>query len=361
MTPSRPHTLTIQRFLCQHLWPPVKRKQMHGKVARYLARETVEPLGHDPNIKPELERIPTGRNSSVYRWNHPERGMLIVRAWPYDLTVRPARRHEEGGTILQHAGLRIPKIFVADFSMRTLKRYRIEIVVESSAPGLQFNRRAPFPPELLDWYANTLATLHKKTSSEWGKPWLPVNEMAEPRAYWLQRIEKFRHRIKDGYLLLSHEKVQQLLEQVTSGVEQFTFEAPVLVHGDLNPGNLILDDAGEVTWIDFETVHFGLVYEDLISVQRWLGPLGQFDDFMELYVAAGGVRLEEHKSGYVLFAKLLLLEKLRSRISHLGRDRVGKKSPAVLREEQYQYETWLGELLEHEDPACLSHKRAKAE
>ncbi|MEM7492758.1 MAG: phosphotransferase family protein [Pseudomonadota bacterium] len=73
---------------------------------------------------------------------------------------------------------------------------------------------------------------------------------------------------------------------------------PVLVHGDFRLGNLMVDESGLVSVLDWELAHFGDPREDLawVCVNSWrfgqshnrVGGFGQLEDMLNAYNAASG-------------------------------------------------------------------------
>mgnify|MGYP005989602503 FL=1 len=78
----------------------------------------------------------------------------------------------------------------------------------------------------------------------------------------------------------------------------------VLVHGDFRLGNLIVDEQGLASVLDWELAHIGDPREDIawICVNSWrfgqienrVGGFGQLDVLLEAYAKAGGTRFEPH-------------------------------------------------------------------
>ena len=74
--------------------------------------------------------------------------------------------------------------------------------------------------------------------------------------------------------------------------------APSLVHGDFRNGNLMVDESGLKSVLDWELAHIGDPREDIgwICVNSWrfgrrhnrVGGFGQLDEFMKAYTHAGG-------------------------------------------------------------------------
>lgn len=76
-----------------------------------------------------------------------------------------------------------------------------------------------------------------------------------------------------------------------------------LVHGDFRMGNLIVDDSGLASVLDWELVHLGEVYEDLawFCIRAWrfgasedlgAGGLGSVESFLSAYESASGTTVD---------------------------------------------------------------------
>ena len=79
-------------------------------------------------------------------------------------------------------------------------------------------------------------------------------------------------------------------------------QPPVLVHGDFRLGNLIVDEQGLASVLDWELSHIGDPREDIawICVNSWrfgqiahrVGGFGELDELLDAYAAAGGTRFD---------------------------------------------------------------------
>jgi aminoglycoside phosphotransferase (APT) family kinase protein len=89
---------------------------------------------------------------------------------------------------------------------------------------------------------------------------------------------------------------------------QPTGRGPVLIHGDYRLGNIVFDETGLRTILDWELAHIGDPLEDVgyISVQAWrfgrgdkpIGGIGEREDFCRAYEAAGGFPLDTESLYY---------------------------------------------------------------
>jgi aminoglycoside phosphotransferase (APT) family kinase protein len=83
---------------------------------------------------------------------------------------------------------------------------------------------------------------------------------------------------------------------------------PVLVHGDYRLGNIVFDETGVRSVLDWELAHLGDPLEDVgyLSVQAWrfgrvdrpIGGIGERADFYRAYEGAGGFRLDTESLHY---------------------------------------------------------------
>ncbi|MCB2156276.1 aminoglycoside phosphotransferase family protein [bacterium] len=337
--------LRLKETLTKAAFRPVSARQLGARLQEYLLHEPVAGHRVSPRTPGVIAKVGTGRNAIVRRWEHPELGVLYARAWPYDLRVRPAGEHRHASELFREACLRVPELLLTDESWRTLRRYRLALVVERAAPGQPAEDLDAIGLDLLKRWAGELAQLHSRTGARWGKPWCPENEGEDPKEFWQGRLAKFRRRIPGNTNLLSDSQVVEGLKGTEHLLRSHRFETPTLVHGDINPDNLFIDESGGITWIDFGTVHYGLPAEDLVGVSKWLAPLGLFDEFAQEYRGAGGSPRDHWQPGFDLMQRLMAFEKLSSRIvkttrrSHIQ----GKKRDRLLGEQE-AYERRLAEL-----------------
>ena len=83
---------------------------------------------------------------------------------------------------------------------------------------------------------------------------------------------------------------------------------PRLVHGDFRLGNLIVDERGLAAVIDWELAHLGDPAEDIgwLCIRSWrfgndeqpVAGVGQLDDFIAAYEAAGGAPVDRQRIRY---------------------------------------------------------------
>ncbi|MBI5155221.1 phosphotransferase, partial [Candidatus Poribacteria bacterium] len=280
--------LNARRFALNLFFPPIEMKALDPWLTDYLHEWAAPRLKLDPWDIGTIAEVPAGRNSCVHRWEHAAFGTFYARAWRYNVLERPAYSHTVAARLLNDAGLRVPEVVLMDDSFPTLRRFRLEAVIERAAVGEHFRTAESLPPAALALWARDLARIHATTGPHWGRPWQPFNESADPRRFWDERIDKLTRRILGNPGTLKINQVTRAGRFTRQRIQKFAFDQPRLVHGDVSPGNLFFDGDGSLTWIDLRTVHFGVPMEDLWNVRNWLAPVRLFETFMDHYTEAGG-------------------------------------------------------------------------
>jgi aminoglycoside phosphotransferase (APT) family kinase protein len=142
---------------------------------------------------------------------------------------------------------------------------------------------------LLAQCAQALARLHRIPAE--ALPPLRSGQAAEELAHWAQsyRATGIRRPVFEVAL-------RWLVDHTPAPV------APVLVHGDLRNGNLVVGEEGLRAVLDWELAHRGDPMEDLgwFCVNAWrfgevaqqAGGIGTREDLFEAYAAAGGQRVD---------------------------------------------------------------------
>jgi hypothetical protein len=344
-------------------------------LGRYLKQAAAPRLGIDRG-DPQ-KRLRVGSNTVVRRWLTAGLGELYARGWRYDRRVRPAAEHAAVSRLFAEAGLNVPRIILLDDSLATALRWRLEVAIETAAPGhpLHLSMKTPAAgasdsgpaigawQPLADVLGRELARLHGVTASEWGKPWRPDNPMRDLWRFWRENIAKLRSTLAGRTMRLSDEQVNGGLRDLGERFQRLPRPArPSLVHGDLSPAHLYADGAPEsptLTWIDFGTAHYGHPAEDLAMACGWGGqPDGFFARVMESYRReAAGVGLEPPDEGALeeamdIFSELRAWQRIGTRVVKRRRD--GELSEARRRkveEEQTRIERRLRRRLRRRSEA----------
>lgn len=335
----------LSNYLVRQVWKPPSRRILAGRLEEYLA-EIVAPglgvLAKEAAANSEFIPVHAGRNTLVRRWEHPALdGPLYVRAWPWDGRKRPARQHAIAGKMLAECGLRVPKVVHIGDDFATMRRWRMEVAVEEAAAGAGLNRDILAEAEVRRSVAEGLARLHGRAGVGWGAPWVPAGREMDPREYWRTRMKRFRERITEETTALSSAQIRHAIETLEKGLAAYPIDRPSLIHGDPSMSHAFLDDAGDLTWIDFETVEFGAPEQDFAALRHSIRDPEIFGDILAEYMKAteGFSRITERSMR--TFWLLFLLEKLNSRVQKLRHRREEKGEASG---EDSKSDQWAKEL-----------------
>lgn len=282
------------RTLARAIWRPADRGEMPARMEDYLRRRAAPRLGLDAAAF-QLDPVRLGRITFTRRWHAPGGPAYYVRAWPWDPRLRPARHHETVSGLISGAGVSAPSFVLADDSLAAARRWGIEVSIEEESAGEPFTRgeeRAPASPERL---ARDMAKIHAIRGKRWGRPWVPSDKHADPRAYWTRRLGKFRRDVRPGATGLGEDQIREGLASLERRLAAIRWREPRLVHGDVNPANVLAGPGSELTWIDFDSSRFELPELDLASIRlRFYRDGAQFERFMAAYEAeaAGGGEID---------------------------------------------------------------------
>jgi hypothetical protein len=323
--------LRLRHSLMRMLFPPLRREAVEARLDAYL-RTVAAPALHLPaeGFAPPHTK---GHNTLVLRWQTAARGTLFARGWRYDRMQRPAHEHRTASELFAAAGRCVPTLLWCDDTWRTLRRWRVECTIEQAACGTPLSELlahcARNPPEVvIDALAREIAGLHTwRTAAPgvaaptgWGKPWRPLNELAEPRAYWQRRLAELRERLPAGVRRLTPERVEKGLDVLERELPELHWQqAPVLIHGDLAPWHLFFSGpvaAPQFMWIDFGTVQWGHPAVDLAAVRGWLAPPA-YARFAAGYADAGGPAHALERRALDWFKHARQLEKLGTRMAKM--------------------------------------------
>ncbi|MBX3727983.1 MAG: aminoglycoside phosphotransferase family protein [Candidatus Sumerlaeia bacterium] len=337
--------IRTKRTIVRRLFPPLAEKELRPRLEEWLRTEAPARLGIPADDFGTLERATGGRNVVIFRWTNPHLGVVYARGWRYDVTMLPAAAHATVSRLYAGNGVRVPELLLADSSPATRRRHRIEIAIERAAPGTALAQRGTPDESLVGEIARQLALMHHVGNDVWGWPWQPENPMARPGPYWRDRLVHLRRRMAGAYRTIDGDELFAALERLVPSIETVCAATrPRLVHGDIAPVNLFVDDADHVTWIDFGTVHFGLTATDIVCIRPWMERIGQWPACSQAYRAAGGpAPLDSAIEEYRVAAALFGLEKLRGVFSAESRTRAKPTSETGQR--AIQYERRLAEVL----------------
>jgi aminoglycoside phosphotransferase (APT) family kinase protein len=121
--------------------------------------------------------------------------------------------------------------------------------------------------------------------------------LSDALSHWLQ-IYHDRGDVADPVLEIAFDWLKVNLS--------FGVSPAVVVHGDFGFHNILLDSAtNSVTLLDWELVHLGSAAEDVARAREGLEGPGTFDRFLDVCVAAGGIRPSDETLSYCDVFRLL--------------------------------------------------------
>ncbi len=310
-------TARLFQKLSHLVWPGLKVGELREKCDLYLEKWLYDTRRDDTDNSLKISPVNMGRNTLVRCVKLSSDERAFARVWRYDRVGLPARTHTLAGISLQKRGIRIPEVLVCDDSFETIRRYRIEAVIERKAAGITLDEKirltaGQLPRPIVEVLAGEIACLHRPDSRNWGRPWTPRDKMKEPLDYWQDRIKKVSQRIRAGSMLLDLQQINRLTGHLQRMLKSVRFVRPVLVHGDLSPSHIFIDKDTRVTLIDFETVHFGHAGMDLACVRNWFRDAFTWENFAEIYSRRSGAPIDLGALEY--FDLMRKVEKLSSRI-----------------------------------------------
>ena len=344
-------TARLSQKLSHLVWPGLKAGELRERCDLYLEKWLYDMRGVDTDDALEVLPVNMGRNTLVRCVKLSPDERVFARAWRYDRVGLPARTHASAGISLQKVGIRIPEVLVCDDSFETIRRYRLETVIERKAAGITLDEKirltaGELPRPIVEVLAGEIACLHTPGGRNWGSPWSPRDKMKKPLDYWQDRIKKVSQRIRTGSMLLDLQQINLLTRRLQKMLKSVRFVRPVLVHGDLSPSHIFIDKSARITLIDFETVHFGHAGMDLAWVRNWFRDAFRWKIFAEIYSSRTGVPIDLGALEY--FDLMRMVEKLSSRIvkrTHRPM-RFAVERDQRLKQEQERVEKRLIRLLE---------------
>lgn len=304
---------SLSHFITRRIWPQVSAHSLGGRLPDYLKNRVAKELSLQEEPI-ELERIHGGANTVVRRWVTSCEGALFLRVWPWNPAKRRAKGHRVASELLNKAGLATPRILFSDDSFATMRRWRLEAVVEKAAGGSPLDPQSSDFQDSMAQVALQLARLHAVQGAQWGTPWRPSNEFADPRAYWADRLRKFKLRINSETSGLSGEEIERGLAQLRDRLLAVALHQPSLIHGDVGFSHIFVAPEREITWIDFGTVRYGVPEQDLADVRMNMCDEAGFERFLASYRRHEQGKNAIDTEAIITFRLLALWERLNSRI-----------------------------------------------
>ena len=159
--------------------------------------------------------------------------------------------------------------------------------LKGSAPGTYFGLQKPCPGAFRDM-ARVLAVLHRMAPAELGFPantdWGNALEAL---------VDRYERKWRDNAT-----RASPLIDYAYAWARREARREPgatVVVHGDAGPYNFLIDEDRLTAVLDWEFAHLGDPAEDLGIVRVYAEGLFEWQEFLDLYAAAGGAPVPEHR------------------------------------------------------------------
>lgn len=215
-----------------------------------------------------IEKIGRGENT-ILRVISSETGQrFVARFYPYEPHKEKALEHCYVSTLFKRNNLNTPKIFFKDTSPETREDFGFDVVIEAFIQGTPLNtERLNEKPDLLRNFIAQLQTLHSVTSKSAGKFWRVENEREAPLTYFLQRTRLYLTRINKYLTPLNTKEQKYYLNAMVRLSEPLkSITTYNLIHGDLQPHNILVTPNGDIYFLDFGRTCYGFFEEDLVEV-----------------------------------------------------------------------------------------------
>ncbi len=264
--------------------------------------EALEPALGSPVVVGDMRRLTGGASRET--WAFTANGEdLILRRDPPGRVAGPAamRREADAMRACARAGLRVPEVLLHDDGTLLGTAGLVMRRVDGETIARRILRDDAFQSArrvLVGDLAQFMAGLH-------GLPPNSVPNLQQPEP--LSKVWELYQRVGDTSAVF--EKAYQWLAD-----HPLTPSDPVVVHGDLRLGNLIVDPNGLAAVIDWELVHLGDPLEDLawLCLKAWrfgaaleVAGLGTIDELIRGYERAGGLAVDRERFRWWLVQRTL--------------------------------------------------------
>jgi aminoglycoside phosphotransferase (APT) family kinase protein len=159
--------------------------------------------------------------------------------------------------------------------------------LKGSAPGTYFGLQKPCPGAFRDM-ARVLAVLHRMAPAELG-----FTANADSGNALEALVDRYERKWRDNAT-----RASPIIDYAYAWARREARREPgatVVVHGDAGPYNFLIDEDRLTAVLDWEFAHLGDPAEDLGIVRTYAEGLFEWQEFLDLYAAAGGAPVPEHR------------------------------------------------------------------
>jgi len=237
--------------------------------------------------------IPGGRSKKTFFVSIRGTGVLpaeLVMRQDYALRYEGTKVRDEHKPLLRlaDAKLPVPRPLLLEAAESELgPSFMLVERLSGSAPGSYFRLQARCPGAFRD-LARMLAGLHRMTPAELG---FTIGESPERN---LERIiDQYEKKWRDNAVTPS-----PLIDYAYSWARRECALDPgmsAVVHGDAGPYNVLVDGDRLTAVLDWEFAHVGDPAEDLGIVRVYAEDVMDWQEFMSIYITAGGREVPERR------------------------------------------------------------------
>ncbi|MGW4469778.1 phosphotransferase [Nonomuraea sp. NPDC004354] len=273
-----------------------------------------------------VERLRGGSKKGVYRLLFDDGFAAILYLWSDDENYWPAAVDDEGPFshasglrlfsaahgLLEEVGVRVPRLYVADDSQ---SRFPADLALVEDVRGGTLERRLDDDPQggtaILGKLARSLERMRQRTSPRIGKiAEVADGSVAQPDSCVAAVLDRALRDLDEaaarvGRIAEARAECVAVLEELAAAIEPRSRHG--LIHGELGPDHVLIDDQDEPVLVDIEgTMFFDVEWEHVFLRIRFhehyahLRVDGLDERRMELY------RLAQHLS--LVAGPLRLLE-----------------------------------------------------
>ena len=241
----------------------------------------------------EVTQIPGGRSKKTYfvtlsgSDTLPER--VVIRQ-DYALKYEGTKVTEEYTPLekLAAAGLPVPRPWHLERAESEVgPPFMIVARLPGAAPGTYFGLQKPCPGAFRDM-ARMLAVLHRMPAAELG-----FASRAGADGSLEALVDRYERKWRDNAT-----RASPLIDYAYAWARREARRdpaTPVVVHGDAGPYNFLIDQDRLTAVLDWEFAHLGDPAEDLGIVRVYAENVVDWQEFLDIYAAAGGAPVPEHR------------------------------------------------------------------
>jgi aminoglycoside phosphotransferase (APT) family kinase protein len=259
-------------------------------ATRYLKKR----FPHSPDIRAtEVIPIPGGRSKKTFFLSIDGSDVLpekLVMRQDYALRYEGTKVRDEYQPLLKLSELKlpVPKPLLLEAEESELGPPFIFVQrLQGSPPGSYFGMQGSCPGAFAE-LAQTLATLHRANPADLG-----LSVAADPEKGMLRLIDAYQKKWRDNAT-----KPSPMIDYAFAWARRECEKEDSLmavVHGDSGPYNFLVHDDHLIALLDWEFVHTGDPAEDLGIARCYAEQDIPWEEFMRLYVHAGGRPVSERR------------------------------------------------------------------